>query len=146
MKIIGSLCILFSSIFASYYYEKSLKCKIKKCEEIIDFLSYIKFQIEYFSTPINIIFEKYDNKTEFINCLIENQKIKAINQEADTKINDFFKAIGKGFKKDQLTLCDYTLKLLNEDLTKLKNEYPKKTKVFRSMSLFFGFCTIILLI
>lgn len=146
MKIIGSIFILFSSIFASFYYEKSLKSKINKCEEIIEFLSYIKIQIEYFSTPINLIFEKYDKKTETIISLIKGEKIKILNQETDAKIYDFFSTIGKGFKKEQITFSDYTLNLVNDNLRKLKDEYPKKAKVFRSMSLFFGFCTIILLI
>ena len=101
MKIIGSIFILISSIIASYYYEKTLKARIQKCEEIIDFISYIKTQIEYFSTPINIIYEKYDKKVEMITFLIEKKNCKILGNETDRKIFNFFDSIGKGFKKLQ---------------------------------------------
>lgn len=146
MKIFGSILILFSSVLTSYYYEKSLKKKIKICEDGIDFISYVKVQIEYFSNPINVIFENYNLNTD-IKELLENKKNhKIFGNELDKNLYDFFTSIGKGFKKEQLSLCDYTLTSLNSELLKMKSDYPSKSKVFRSLSMFFGICAIILLI
>lgn len=148
MKILGSILILASSILASYYYEKSYKAKILNCENIIDFISYIRAQIDYFSYPINIIYQKYDKKTDVIEYLINNNDAtkKLIDANTDKKINEFFSSIGMGFKKEQLSLCDYNLELLNKKADTLKREYPNKIKVFRSMSLFIGICMVIIFI
>ena len=147
MKIVGCIFVLLSSILCSYYYERALKSKISKCEELISFIIYIKSQIEYFSLPINSIYERYSNKNDFVNEIISNEgKIKALDKENDKKIAEFFSNIGKGFKKEQLNLCEYNIELFSHYLDKLKGEYPSKCKVFRSMSLFFGICAIILLV
>ncbi len=148
MKILGSILILFSAIFSSYYYEKGLKRKIKNCEEIIDFISHIKVEIEYFSNPLNIIYEKYDKKSDVIFFLIEgiNTKTRIVDKVTDEKIFDFFNSIGKGFKKEQIAICDHTIEILNNALSRLVDESPKKIKVFRSISLFFSISTIILFI
>ncbi len=148
MKILGSILILASSVLASYYYEKSYKSKIITCEEIIDFISFIRTQIDYFSYPVDVIYQKYDKKTETIEYLTQNKdgKKMLIDTSTDKKISEFFSSIGMGFKKEQLCLCEYNLELLNKKLEALKREYPNKIKVFRSMSLFIGICTVILFI
>ncbi|MBQ8545903.1 MAG: stage III sporulation protein AB [Clostridia bacterium] len=147
MKIAGCILIFISAILCSYYYEKGLKIKISKCEELLSFINYIKSQIDYFSLPISTIYEKYDKKSDFINEIISSENgIKAIDKENDQQINEFFGNIGKGFKKEQIKLCEYNIDRFSNLLEKLKNDYPNKAKVFRSMSLFFGICAIILLV
>ncbi len=148
MKMIGSVLILLSSILCSFYYEKRLKNRISKCEELISFISYIKSQIEYFSYPIDVIYDKYEQKTEFIMEIISGQTISDKIFDAYTRknISNFFSQIGKGFKKEQITLCSFLIEELSNQLLKYKSDYPSNVKVFRSMSLFFGISTIILLI
>ncbi len=148
MKIIGCALILISSILCAYFYENGLKAKISKLEELIAFITYIKNKIEYFSVPINKIYEQYENKSDFINNLITNQSLEGVSFDKGTNnaINEFFCSLGNGYKKEQIALCEYNIGLFNEKVQALKTEYPSKTKVFRSMSLFTGISTIILLI
>ena len=146
MKLIGAALIIISSFVTSYYYDKSLKNKIKICEELKAFIIYIRAEIEYYTNPINVIFEKYSEKNEVISLLIEGKNEKFLSNEFDAKILDFFNSIGKGYKKEQLAMCDYSITLIDDSLNKLKSEYPSKTRVFRSIILFFGICAIILLI
>ena len=49
MKLIGGLLIICASICASFFYEKKQRNIINNQEALIDFLSYISSQIEYFA-------------------------------------------------------------------------------------------------
>ncbi|MBQ3017953.1 MAG: hypothetical protein IJD89_03300, partial [Clostridia bacterium] len=142
MKILGGLLILLSSIVCTYYYESHLKDKVNKYNELISFISHISNQIEYFSCPLEQIYEKYTKKTPFISSLII--KKCSFDKKVDKLVINFFQTIGQGFKKEQIKLCSYTINELESSLSSLKLLLPNKIKVFRSMSLFVGICTIIL--
>lgn len=144
MKILGGLLILLSSIVCTYYYESHLKDKVNKYNELISFISHISNQIEYFSCPLEQIYEKYTKKTPFISSLII--KKCSFDKKVDKLVINFFHTIGQGFKKEQLKLCSYTINELESSLSSLKLLLPNKIKVFRSMSLFVGICTIILVV
>lgn len=144
MKILGGLLILLSSIVCTYYYESHLKDKVNKYSELISFISHISNQIEYFSCPLEQIYEKYTKKTPFISSLII--KKCSFDKKVDKLVINFFQTIGQGFKKEQLKLCSYTINELESSLSSLKLLLPNKIKVFRSMSLFVGICTIILVV
>lgn len=147
MKIIGCGLILIASLVCAFYYEKRIKDKLSRYNELISFISYIKNQIEYFSYPINEIFTKYQDSSPFINSIIDNNlDTKYLTSEEATQINDFIASLGKGYKKEQIALCEYNISFFNVSLEKTKYEAPKKIKVFRSMSLFVGICSIILLV
>lgn len=144
MKILGGLLILLSSIVCTYYYESHLKDKVNKYNELISFISHISNQIEYFSCPLEQIYEKYTKKTPFISSLII--KKCSFDKKVDKLVINFFQTIGQGFKKEQIKLCSYTINELESSLSSLKLLLPNKIKVFRSMSLFVGICTIILVV
>lgn len=148
MKIIGCVLIFLSSILCSYYYERYLKIKISKLEELILFVSYIKSKIEYFSIPLSKIYQKYENKTKFIDSLIHNFDYKEIqiSKEVDSIICEFFSSLGKGYKQEQIALCNYTTERLNANLSLIKATSPNKIKIFRALSLFIGISIIILLV
>lgn len=148
MKIIGSILIFLSSLLCTYYYEKSLKTKISHLEDIIAFISYAKSKIEYFSLPINQIYEKYESKSKLINNLINSKSAEGADFDKESKkiVSEFFGALGNGFKKEQIALCEYTNDVLSSNLAKSKEEYPKKIKIFRSLALFTGISLIILLV
>jgi hypothetical protein len=147
LKIIGCGLILIASIVCAFYYEKRIKEKISRYNELISFINYIKNQIEYFSYPINEIFAKYQDTSLFINSIINNNlDTKYLTNEEKAQIIDFITSLGKGYKKEQIALCEYNIGFFNVSLDKTKYEAPKKIKVFRSMSLFVGICSIILLV
>lgn len=148
MKILGCALIFVSSLLCSYFYEKNIKKKIDTLEELVDLISLIKNKIEYFSEPINKIFLEYNTKNTFIKNLLESKEtaITYFDQEIQKQVSRFFSEIGNGYKKEQIALCDYNIQLLNNKLTKIKNEYPNKIKIFRSIALFVGISIIILLV
>ena len=149
MKLFGSILILSACICACYFYEKREKNKLDSLCIACDFILHIKSQIEYFSLPLEKIFNSYSNKCEITENLSKNQfkNIQTSFEKDDFRIIcDFFKSLGKGYKNQEISLCSYTLEELGKNLKKEKAEYPNKIKVFRVMTLFIGFCVIILLI
>jgi len=149
MKLFGSIMIILASIISSALYEKKLKQEINDIEELIRFTGYIKNQIEYFSLPVDKIFKNY-NKSQFINHLIANKQsclsdnIPNKNIEYETKL--FLNNLGKGFKKEQLALCNYFIQKLESAKNELQTEFSKKTKIYRSLSLFAGIACVILIV
>lgn len=147
MKLLGCGLILIASVVCAFYYEKHIKIKISYYSELISFINYIKNQIEYFSYPIDEIFAKYDISSDFLSSIVNgNVDSLRLSNEEKTQINEFMSSLGKGYKKEQIKLCEYNIAFFNTSLDKIKYEAPNKIKVFRSMSLFIGICTIILLV
>lgn len=149
MKLIGSVFIIFASVVSSYFYEKTLKENMKNTDELYDLINYIKINIEYFSTPINEILISYSYNSIFIQELIGKSNLKVLNfLDSNTKsnLNSFFNELGKGYKKEQIALCEYNLKILDALREKMKMEFSNKSKLFRSLSLFSGIGCVILLI
>lgn len=144
MKIFGCLLILISCVSCAYFYEKSLKNKILILGEIIDFIKYVKNQIEYFSTPIDKIFTDFECK--YINETIKSRRAENIFGKDKERINEYFSMLGKSYKKEQLDLSSYYLSYFSDRYTKISYELPNKIKVFRAMALFVGATTIIFLV
>lgn len=144
MKILGCILILVSTVSCAYLYENSLKSKLLKYVEIIDFMKYAKNQIEYFSTEIDKIFDSFDAK--HINEILKNKKAPASFGKDGEKLNEYFYALGRGYKKEQIDLSSYYISYFEDSYNKIAYELPSKIKVFRAMSLFFGATTIIFLV
>ena len=148
MKIIGCFLIIIASIASSYFYENSLKSNIKILEELIIFIKTVKSKIEYYSLSIDEIFSDYTCKNSFLKQLLNGEftTIIHLNENIQKDIKNFFSSLGKGYKKEQLSLCDYTINSLESTLNNLKSEFIKKAKIFRSLSLFLGVGIVILLV
>ena len=149
IKILGCILILSASICACVFYESSEKSKLNAIKEINDFIKHIRSQIEYFCTPLDKIYTEFEHKTEIISCLA-NKGALAIKDYLDATdfelINTLFSELGKSVKSEQIALCSYTSKELEESFEKKKSELPNKIKAFRAIALFCGFCAVILII
>lgn len=146
MKILGAIFILCASICYSYLYEKKQKNRIALVSNMCEFVKYVENQIEYFCTPYNEILSEYSKNTNSKILFSSNSKESFLEKDEKKIFDSFFACIGKGFKSEEISLCKYTYSSLEKKLEKIKAEYPDKIKVSRSMSLFFGFSIIILLI
>ncbi|MBO5374222.1 MAG: hypothetical protein J6A54_02080 [Clostridia bacterium] len=149
IKILGSILILCSAVYACAYYERTEKSKLNCLTEVCDFIKHIKAKIEYFSMPLDKIYGSYENHTE-ITKLLSSSKLdsaKSLLDKEDYKIVDsFFSSLGKGLKSEQLALCSYTTTQIEEIIKKKSTDLPNKIKVFRAIALFCGACAVILLI
>ena len=117
-------------------------------EILIDFISYIKSQISYFSLPIDSIYSKYSsNKAEIAEIKKGNySSLKNFNENIRTETISFFESIGKGFKTEQISKCEILITNLTNELTALKADTKNKIKIFRAISLFISVCIIIFIV
>ncbi len=147
MKYIGAILIMCGCITLSYFYEKSEKNKIRYLIKMRDFISYAKTKIDLFLTPLNKLYEEYND--DFINKLSENG-FQDLNNFFDKNsceyLEDFFKSLGKGMKNEELSLCDYTVSKLSEAIENAEADYKNKVKVFRTLVIFGGASLIILIV
>ena len=148
MKIFGCVLIFVSCLLSSHFYERYLKKRIEILEEFISLIVFIRNKIEYFSIPINKILLEFNAKTKFIKSLIENKEINCayFDKETENLLSSFISNVGNGYKNEQIALCDYNIEIFRQKMNKNKEEYPKKVKTFRAVSLFIGISIIILLI
>ena len=146
MKIIGSFLIIFVSVASSYYYERYQKEKQRALCSICDFLDFIKGQIEHFSTPLNKIFELYQNKNSYTVSLIEHKQIKCVSEATGDTLTKCFYTLGKGYKDEQIKTLDYTVNKVKTELSYLEKDYKQKTKVFRALAIFISCSVVILLV
>lgn len=149
MKIAGAILILCASVASSYFYEKREKEKIRKANELTEFIRYIRAQIAYFSLPTDKIFKNYKSDDPFIEDIISGKLCSLdsfFDKDTTGVIKNFFSSLGNGYKDEQLAMCDFTLSATEDFINKMNKEFSGKVKVFRSMALFTGVCIIILLI
>ena len=148
MKISGIILIVISSILSSIIYERKQKEKLRIIEEILSLISTIKTKISYLNLTIDDIFSSYKEKNSLIDD-IKNKRytfLENFDKETRKEIVDFFECIGKGYKKEQISSCEYLEITLNNQLTDLKADVKNKIRIFRAMTLFVCGCIIIFLI
>lgn len=146
MKIFGSLLIILTSIVISHIYDKRQKEKILAIKELLEFISFVKIQIEYFSLPLNTIYTKYNNNSHYVSNLIKEKPLEILDRETADELTKCISCLGKGFKKEQIEYLEYITSFLSKKITDNESNYQQKTKVFRAISLFVGCCVVILLV
>ena len=146
MKIFGGFLIIFSSILSAYTYEKQQKKCINDLKELKEFIEYIKNQIEYFSYPLKTIFKNYNTSNSLLINIMNGNSLKFSDKGLNLEIEKCFMSLGKGYKKEQLEQLEYMLLLIENKIKTYEQEYDKKIKVFRALSLFIGCCIVILLV
>ena len=134
-------------ITLSYYYEKREKNKLMQLSNMRDFILHIRTKIDYFLTPLHIIYSEYTNP--FIKILINdnfNNLDLYFEKDASPLIKEFFSSVGKGLKDEEIALCDYTLSKLELIYENNEKELKNKIKVFRTLAIFGGASVCILMI
>ncbi len=146
MKIVGSILIILSSITVTFFYEKKLKEQINTLKLFIEFFEHVKNQIEYFSLPLNEIYDKYTSSNSCILDIIHGKRIECLDEEINNDILNLMSLLGKGLKGEQIKNLEYINICLDKEIKQYEKEYNQKVKVFRAMALFIGCCTVILLV
>lgn len=146
MKILGSVLILVASVTISYYYERQQKEQIVNLKSICRFLEHVKYRIELFAMPIKRIYEEYKDKDECIEGLMNGDSIELFSNELMGELNACFSTLGSCYKDEQISKLEFTISLINGEITALEKEYSQKIKVFRAIALFIGCSAVILLV
>ena len=154
-KYIGLLIIFICSVVVGQTISAKYKSSAKETEAFIQFIKYIKSQIEYYNTAYPDIYEKYSNDiiNDFIAKLHNTDWITALDTTTfnfDDSIKEllynFGHEIGKSMKDEQLTNCSYTIEQLQIQYNYIISDLPKKVKLCTSLSLMTGLSIVIIFI
>lgn len=158
MKTLGLFIIFICPLLLGAFSSHKTKTALTQLRSMLDFMNYIKNQIEYFNTPINDIYSAYENTGNALRDLVFDISVSgwtyALQKKQDLylpddiiqKLSQFGSHLGKSTKEDQLTHCNYYIRLLEDQYEKLEKEVPQKTKVSLALGLSCGLMLIILLI
>ena len=116
---------------------------------VIDFITYVKQQINYFCTPTNKLIDNYSDKRIVDSGVFDKEGIDTniyLDARGKKLLKDFFAKLGKSSADDQIANCDYTIQALNSLLSEYKADIPKKYKVYSTLTLIAGAMLLILLI
>ncbi len=156
MKILGLFFIFLCSLLVGALSSHKTKFALIQLRSVIEFMSYIKSQIEYFNTPVNDIYSQYDNEIlkEFVSnisahgweeAFVKTQKIY-LSSETVERLIKFGSYLGKSNKEEQIAHCTYYIEMMEDEYKKLEAEAPQKTKVSLALGLGGGLMLVILLI
>ena len=157
LKYIGLAVLFFISVYIGQIISGTYKTSVKQIEAFIQFIKYIKSQVEYYGTPYPEIFSKYTNipleQCGFIQRLRNGDWNTALDDTVfgfDNNIKEilynFGRDLGKKMRDDEINNCDYTIEQLRIHYNTLKSDLPKKNKLCTSLSLMAGLSMIIILI
>ncbi len=157
MKTLG-IFILFISVL-SYGLSISYKTKteIAQLKEFLSLMKYIKNQIKYFNKPLCEIYCEYALKSsylsDFLNNLnnfdwknaFDNTDGIFISKNAKEILVEFGNKLGKNDCDGQIEICDYYITIFEKEVQNASDNYPKKSKLCISLSIYAGLLLIIIL-
>ena len=158
LKALGLSLIFICSVGIGFYSSVVQKTALEQAKEMLDFMYYIKNQIEYFNMPLNEIYSSFEEQSRFSSSLVKDistkgwthalrkQKKLLLPSPCISIINDFGNTLGKTERKDQLEKCDYYIKEFEQEYENLKEVMPKKTKTSFALCIYVGLMIIILFI
>ena len=135
--------LIFSCVAAATHVSSIEKKKISRTAALISVISYIRNQIELYASPIEKILMSC--RKELLSELgVENDptSLSELFEESDKEceriLSDFERSFGKGYRSDQVKLCDSTVSELERVKRALEESYPSKKRTAFALSLALG--------
>ena len=156
LRILGAVMIALSGLAGAYMLNVNAKQGLSQTEAFISLLRYIRSEIECYSMPIPRALARcpkeilagcgYAEKGAADSFLGLLDKCK-INDSATEKIlRSLADGIGKGYRDEQLALCDNYISRLDERRRSLASELPMRKKMNSALCVSGALAIVILLI
>lgn len=155
VKIIGSVLLLISSALCASRMISAEKSKIDTIETFISLISYIRNQIDLYSSPIGKILDKISSDTldklhltsppVKFDDLLKTEGLP-IGEETEKTLREFSSSLGKSYREMQIKLCDKALSELEAQKKKLQTAFPSRKKTILALCFGIGGVAVIALI
>lgn len=156
LRIMGAALVALSGVSAAYFLNSGAKRTLRQTESFISLVRFLRSQIECFSMSVPRALERCpreilvgcgylgDTPPRSVGELVDGcgEADGAVMREMRRLADD----IGKGYREEQLTLCDYCLSLLEQQRSRISGQLPLKIKVNSALSLAGAAAVVILLI
>ncbi len=159
IKYIGMIFIFVCTTLIGNGLAVSEKRKIERGEALRGLIAKISREIECFKAPLDTIYNSYSStlldklgflevvrKKSLRDALAESGNIFCYKEDTYNALVGFADFLGKSECSDQLSRCKYILSLIDEDLKKSREAYPKNRKMYSSLGVLAGVMIIILLL
>lgn len=156
LRMIGAAVVVLSGICAAYLFNSGTKQTLRQTESFISLLRFLRSQIECFSLPLPSALSRcpfeilrgcgYNEskapssaKQLMSGCFIYDDCVRR-------SMERFFFEAGRGYREEQLSLCDYCISLIEERRANMTSQLPMKIKVNSALSIAGAAAVIVLLI
>lgn len=139
----------------SYRYSDSQKSRLKNLEVLIDLVRYIQTQIDCFMLPVDKIILEYTsaNNSQISEALKKSKLSEScenlkpiIDKEEYEAFLSLSKSLGRGYRDEQIKLCEICLNSLKDIYEKHKSDMQSKIKTNRAFYLLGSVMIVILFI
>lgn len=140
--VIGSVFVLSSAVGVSTVLIASSRRRIRHTEALVELVRHIRTHIEYFLTPVDLIFSDFRNETlescGFCPVLRDSGLAEALRTgggsfSPETRLiaEKFASSLGDGYRDGQLRLCDFCISGLSEQLERERESYDRNLNMYR---------------
>ena len=156
LRIAGAAVVVVSGVYAAALFNSGTRQTLRQTEAFISLLRFIRSQIECFALPLPRALARcpaellrgcgYDSDEAPSSA---EQLMRGCNISDDNVrrgLERFFSEVGRGYRKEQLSLCDYCISLLEERRAYMSSQLPMKMKVNSALSVAGAVAVVILLI
>ena len=153
MKTAGALLLFVSALLTSRRYAEGERGRLRDLESLMEFVRYVRTQIDCFLLPIDQITRDYKpREVSELTAILQKfpfpesiEKLRAhIHQEEYGVLETFANSLGRGYRDEQIKLCTLCLDGLEEIRTRQKKDIQSKIKMVRSFCLLGSLMVILL--
>lgn len=138
----GSSLVFASSLAAASSVVSGKRKRIRHTEAILGLFSHVRSNIEYFLTPVDGIFADFRNDAlescGFSRVLRESgidaavrSNTASFSPQTGELLLSFSSSLGKGYKEEQLRLCDYFREKVSEELERERESLKRNLPAYR---------------
>ena len=146
-KLIGAVILMAASLIYGRQKVSEERRRLRLTEALCDLVKQVLDHIEHRLKPLPEIFRDYRN-SELEACgFLEAVRGRGLREAWEkhggcfrgldgrmmTQISAFCLEIGRGYREDEVELCTFTLKQLQEECTRLKNDAKNREKLYRTI-------------
>ena len=156
LRILGAVAVIVSGAYVAHTLNESAKRRLKQTEAFISLVRFIRSQIECFAMPLTLTLVRCPRDIlKRCGYALSEPPSSGESLMSGCGIEDvgtgecmerFFLEAGRGYREQQLALCDHTVSLLEERRSELASRLPVRIKVNSALSLAGAAAVVILLI
>ena len=156
LGMIGAVTVIVSGAYVAHTMNTAAKRRLRQTEAFISLIRFIRSQIECFALPLTWALGRVPEEI-YAGCgyhlpspplsgeslILECEIADDVTRDC---IESFFYEVGKGYREQQLALCDHTVARLEERRADMASRLPIRIKVNSALSLAGAAAVVILLI
>ncbi len=155
---VGAICLMLGTFGISRTLDLRERRRVAEYGGVLDFLRYIRVQIDCFRMERRALFQRYENpdleKTGFLKNLRMGQTMGEALAHSETLLEkegidllvSFDRELGSSYMGEQLASCDYYIERWGQMECKFREGLPRAIQLKRTVTLSLGAMLLLLLL